>query len=181
MEGPLALVIHNYHSIVAKNLSSHGFWSLGVLQLIPYECQDMNVVTRFQPTSRASMNSITEPMTMKNTLNNLCFYSASATTGRNIWIHSNLTLWVASCSKTKVHCNDKSHCRKLKENKNITFFPDVVFLHSEPPTKTLRNQLCTGVSLGQSEDAMHSSTCTRWNAQRRMELSPSTVRQHRVY
>lgn len=86
---------------------------------------------------------------MKNMLNNLCFFRVSATIGRNIWIHSNLILWVASCSKTKVQWNDKSYCRKLKENKNIIFSPDFVFLHSESPTKTLRKQLCTGVSPGQ--------------------------------
>lgn len=83
---------------------------------------------------------------MKNMLNNL-FFSVSVTIGMNIWIHSNLILWVASLSKTKVHYNDKSYCEKLK-NKNI-LFSDFVFLHSESPTKTLRNQLCTGVSPGQ--------------------------------
>lgn len=71
---------------------------------------------------------------MKNMLNNL-FFSVSVTTGMNTWIHSNLILWVASHSKTKVHYNDKSYCEKLKENKNILFFLILHFYILNPQLK----------------------------------------------
>lgn len=76
---------------------------------------------------------------MKNMLNNLCFFRASATIGRTIWIHSNLILWVASCSKTKVQWNDKSYCRKLKENKNIIFPLILYFYILNPQLKPSEN------------------------------------------